>query len=238
MPNWFGRHKAFGKSKREVDSRKENQSGASDTFMVYRNATSNEMLQRLWLRSLTFCIAFGVVVVLAFGTWFPTASIAVAVLLAGGSLLIGALLGFLFGVPRSAPPSEGKTAKSKDRTEDRTEPAGDAPDPNRYRPNTNLEEVSDWLTKILVGVGLTQLGTAPARAVAFGQYLGPSLGGGQIGERIGGLWNTVSLLALIVESFVLNVGSVLGISCQCIGSNRHSPSINRRTGEFIVGHRL
>ncbi len=25
-----------------------------------------------------------------------------------------------------------------------------------YRSNTNLEQISDWLTKILVGVGLTQ----------------------------------------------------------------------------------
>jgi tetratricopeptide (TPR) repeat protein len=35
--------------------------------------------------------------------------------------------------------------------------------------NTSLEQISDWLTKILVGVGLTQLATIPGRLWALGQ---------------------------------------------------------------------
>jgi uncharacterized membrane protein len=48
----------------------------------------------------------------------------------------GAFIGFLFGVPRVNPA------------------AGENSD---LRPNTNIETVSDWLTKILVGVGLINL---------------------------------------------------------------------------------
>jgi len=31
----------------------------------------------------------------------------------------------------------------------------------KYMPNTNLEDVSDWLTKIIIGVTLTQLTKIP-----------------------------------------------------------------------------
>ncbi len=58
------------------------------------------------------------------------------------ALLAGGLLGFLFGIPkvnRQYAPGDNNT-KSR-----------------RYFPNTNLEEISDWLTKIIIGVGLTQL---------------------------------------------------------------------------------
>jgi hypothetical protein len=55
-----------------------------------------------------------------------------------GCLASGALVGFIFGVPRWI------------------QPAG-AVERARYEPNTNIEQLSDWLTKILVGVGLVQL---------------------------------------------------------------------------------
>jgi tetratricopeptide (TPR) repeat protein len=55
------------------------------------------------------------------------------------NLLIGGLLGFLFGIPRI-----GKNNSTYKENE-------------KYKPNTNLEEISDWLTKIIVGLGLSQL---------------------------------------------------------------------------------
>jgi uncharacterized membrane protein len=48
-------------------------------------------------------------------------------------IAIGALIGFLFGVPRVNPAAKTNSALVT---------------------NTNIEQVSDWLTKILVGVGL------------------------------------------------------------------------------------
>ncbi|HKQ78056.1 MAG TPA: hypothetical protein VJ810_30440 [Blastocatellia bacterium] len=62
--------------------------------------------------------------------------------MAGASTLAGAVIGFLFGVPRRHDSASN----------------GDNPgsDITTYRPNTNLEQISDWLTKIIVGVGLIQ----------------------------------------------------------------------------------
>ncbi len=63
----------------------------------------------------------------------------------------GALLGFLFGVPRALQGDEGK--------------AGPV--------NTNLEQISDWLTKIIVGVSLTQLAEIPGFLLKVATELAP-----------------------------------------------------------------
>lgn len=74
------------------------------------------------------------------------------VLILGAFFLFGALIGFLFGIP-----------KEKN--------GGTNPDANTgVGTNTNLEQISDWLTKIIVGVGLTQLNSIPGffkRAAVF-----------------------------------------------------------------------
>ena len=71
------------------------------------------------------------------------------VLVALAALVIAAFGGFLFGIPRAL-----QQAPSANAT-----PVGAAPGAApRYAVNTNLEEISDWLTKIIVGVGLIQLG--------------------------------------------------------------------------------
>lgn len=80
------------------------------------------------------------------------------------SLLAGAAAGFLFGIPKS-----GLTTKSEPKAADTAGTPGAAGEsragsPTRRaetslgaRPNTNLEEVSDWLTKIIVGLTLVNL---------------------------------------------------------------------------------
>ncbi|MEV7600556.1 hypothetical protein AB0O91_24605 [Kitasatospora sp. NPDC089797] len=75
----------------------------------------------------------------------------------GAATVLGGALGFLFGVPRVRNGSG--------------EPQGS------YAPNTNLEQVSDWLTKVLLGVGLTQLGSLGERLHQLGTALAPALGG-------------------------------------------------------------
>jgi hypothetical protein len=51
----------------------------------------------------------------------------------------GSLIGFLFGVPRFQNESEQRIANSV------------------YIPNTNLEQISDWLTKIIIGATLVEI---------------------------------------------------------------------------------
>ena len=70
-------------------------------------------------------------------------SASVALMVALACLVVGGALGLLFGIPRAG-------------RDDLPEGDGGAAMP--FRANTNLEEISDWLTKILVGVGLIQLG--------------------------------------------------------------------------------
>ena len=55
-----------------------------------------------------------------------------------------------------------------------------------YRPNTNLEQISDWLTKILVGVGLVQFTTLARHAGDLVAFLGEPFGGDPYGETFAG----------------------------------------------------
>jgi len=62
-------------------------------------------------------------------------TISICAMIAFTSLIVGAFVGFIFGIPRTP-----ATKSSKD-----------------IGANTNLEEISDWITKIIVGVSLVQL---------------------------------------------------------------------------------
>lgn len=71
--------------------------------------------------------------------------------------LAGTLLGFLFGIPRALtePPPTVVADPTREGGAARVDPG--------FSHNTNLEQISDWLTKIVVGVSLVQ-----ARDIARG----------------------------------------------------------------------
>ncbi|MEU4693856.1 hypothetical protein [Actinoplanes sp. NPDC023714] len=96
--------------------------------------------------------------------------LASGLMFAGAAAVAGGLLGFLFGVPRAATGSDGDTA---------------APG-RRYRANTNLEQISDWLTKILVGVGLVQIGELSRIGGTLLNGIAPALGGTATSVPFGG----------------------------------------------------
>ncbi len=79
-----------------------------------------------------------------------------------GAFAVGGLIGVLFGVPHSAEKSTSSTGSGS---------------PWGLLPNTSLDQISDWLTKILVGVGLTQLYGIPSKLQALAGYLAPVFGG-------------------------------------------------------------
>jgi len=66
-----------------------------------------------------------------------------AAMIFAASYLAGSLLGFLFGIPRAMSSDVVSNPEDRDR---------------RLIANTNLEQISDWLTKIIVGATLVQLG--------------------------------------------------------------------------------
>jgi hypothetical protein len=86
---------------------------------------------------------------------------ATALVMGSSAFLVGGFTGFLFGIPRTitAPgpnPSTGVT---------------------QFQGNTNLEQVSDWLTKIIVGVGLVQIGRIIPALSKFTESMKAPLGG-------------------------------------------------------------
>jgi hypothetical protein len=96
--------------------------------------------------------------------------LASGLMLAGAAAVTGGLLGFLFGVPRSSLDPVGGSGRAE----------------RRYRANTNLEQISDWLTKILVGVGLIQLGQLRHLGGELLNGVAPALGGTATSLPFGG----------------------------------------------------
>ena len=97
--------------------------------------------------------------------------------LSAAAFLMGGVLGFLFGIPHTARDSASSASEAQ------------------YRGNTNLEQVSDWLTKIIVGVGLVQIGRAlPALSKLASDLKAPL--GGQASSAAFGLGTAISYALL------------------------------------------
>jgi hypothetical protein len=88
------------------------------------------------------------------------------------ALAAGGLVGFLFGVPRNRT-STGSDSSTATNVPARTDATGQA------LPNTNLEQISDWLTKVLVGVSLAQIGNIGSGASRLFQAMARGLGAGE-----------------------------------------------------------
>jgi hypothetical protein len=99
---------------------------------------------------------------------------AVASMIGVASLISGALLGFLFGIPRAL---QQDTVEEPSETEQVGLEKKGKPPKIAYRVNTNLEQISDWLTKILVGVGLTQISEVPSALRKYAEFTSVGLGG-------------------------------------------------------------
>lgn len=84
------------------------------------------------------------------------------------SIIFGLLFGFLFGVPKA---KGKKILVDRPLSENKEESVN-----SNYDTNTNLEDISDWLTKIIVGVGLTQLQNIDPALGKLSDYLSFSLG--------------------------------------------------------------
>lgn len=120
-----------------------------------------------WL-ALIVAPALGIAVTLMHATGARDISIlALSLMVAAASTLVGGLLGFLFGVPRAANDNSDRDGASPP-----------SPTRARYRANTNLEQISDWLTKILVGVGLIQLASLRRVGGDLVEAVSPALGTG------------------------------------------------------------
>jgi CheY-like chemotaxis protein len=109
--------------------------------------------------------------------------------------LLTIIVGFVFAVPRTR--------------------AGFVPtDTERYESNDNLVQISDWLTKLLVGAGLVQLTQLPGALADLGDFLKPGIGlsyaeayvvsavlyGAATGFATGYLWTRLRFRPLLEQS--------------------------------------
>jgi hypothetical protein len=126
-----------------------------------RNTDPYEKAWRRVLPTLGIAGVIGIVIYAAqFGRREFTLVIGSGLLVAGAAALAGGVIGFLFGIPRTVPGASAPGATG-----------------TQYQGNTNLEQISDWLTKILVGIGLVQIGHAPAALGRLAAQLKGGFGG-------------------------------------------------------------
>jgi hypothetical protein len=83
----------------------------------------------------------------------------VTILWSGVFLMVGGMIGFLFGVPSARPQTDASPAEA------------------HLQINTNLEQISDWLTKILIGLALVNLKDLPDQLGRLTAYVAKGLDG-------------------------------------------------------------
>jgi hypothetical protein len=126
-----------------------------------------------WALNFYVAMFIGLLAAAAYGATVSWAAVLAGLLLSGAALLAGVLLGFVFGIPRQLQLEESKVVASADQASSSSVSAR-----VRYQGNTNLEQISDWLTKILVGVGLTQFGSIASGAGRLIGNVAPAFGDG------------------------------------------------------------
>lgn len=111
------------------------------------NALALFFKKQLWSTMLFICLTLGIVGIFMHNgvrhpDKFSWEYLGNGLMLAGACFFAGGLGGFLFGIPRTV--QAGASGEEVD-----------------YRINTNLEQISDWLTKIIVGLTLVNLQQIP-----------------------------------------------------------------------------
>ncbi len=102
------------------------------------------------VKTLALGLLVGLIATLAYSIGAAEAnweSLSVSAMIALAAAAAGGFFGLLFGVPRTLQAEPGSASVG---AQERSFAIG---------ANTNLEQISDWLTKIIVGVTLTQLGS-------------------------------------------------------------------------------
>ncbi|MGD0519963.1 MAG: hypothetical protein ABSA48_01790 [Terracidiphilus sp.] len=162
---------------------------------------------RDFLVAMIILAAIGCVVILLYSLRFWSSGqilriLGVGMLVAGAALLSGFLLGFIFAIPRVGD-QKGRTTSAR---------SEGSPAPDSVAFNANLVEISDWLTKIIVGVGLVELHSIPGMLGELSYYLAPGLqpapcaGGASCAESL--ISGQAAGLAIVIFYFAL--GFLLG----------------------------
>lgn len=120
-----------------------------DNFIKRKEKIINAA-ERSTLLTLLGGIVFGLIGLIGYPLTFASAGtlMYIGILIAGAALVTGFFTGTLFGIPK----------RNNNGTTD-------------YALNNSLVEIADWLTKIIVGLGLVNLKQVPAYLLQMGDYV-------------------------------------------------------------------
>lgn len=182
---------------------------------------SSNYLRYLWTSIwLSFGTLLGIVFVVLFAIQ-DNLNAGMLLLWAFAFLVIGGLLGFIFSVPKiitdTPPPPPAIPPPG---------PSGPAPDPvghganapttgnlkltpigkAKAQENTNLTQISDWLTKILIGAGLVQLREVPG----FVHHIAIVMGSGISTSNGGTTGNAGTIMSAAIILYFITWGFICG----------------------------
>jgi TRAP-type C4-dicarboxylate transport system permease small subunit len=116
---------------------------------------------RAFVRASAAILLIGFIALIASQHTGLIAAVGIGIQIVLAAAAVGAALGFVFALPR---------VLSKDLKPELSAVGADARQP-LLGSNTNFEKVSDWLTTIIVGVGLTQLAQIDGALYRFREFL-------------------------------------------------------------------
>jgi hypothetical protein len=165
-------------------------------------------------RVFRFALAFAALLLAAYGVTLKSYTLlTIEALIGTATLSVGGLLGFLFGIPRTTRPRSTEVPGSEDgRRETTTTP---------YEPSNNLEQVADWLAKILVGVGLVELGT-----------LGGALA--KVGDQVAKAVTPTPMGTAVVTEVTIIIFATIGFLASFLWTRIYYGGIQARADNDIV----
>jgi hypothetical protein len=130
---------------------------------TYRlRATGKERVPATVIFNVTLFLVGGLIII-SFATYRSGRDWAASMIWCLACLALGSAAGFLFGIPRSRVPGTAAHAVAA------------ATSTQSVSSETAIEQISDWLTKIIVGVGLANLTRLPSLLDKWAGYAGLSL---------------------------------------------------------------
>jgi hypothetical protein len=130
--------------------------------------------RRLPLKALTTAVGSATLLLLAYAYAIHSILVGVLLLMAAGlGLLIGSVVGFLFAIPGNQPMAIDGSEGSAQHTsitdgQSRVQAV-------HYAPSTKLNEIADWLVKMLVGAGLVGARQIGQTVAQLGELLAGSI---------------------------------------------------------------
>src|SRR5262245_51810865 len=150
-------------------------------------------------------------------------------------LVSGAVIGFLFGIPRVLQEAR-KTEEPQVNHRAEIKPLS-----YRMQVNTNLEQVSDWLTKIIVGVGLIELKNIPDYMNRAANFIVNGLDGGATTDVFAGAMIIYFALLGFLSSYLLTrlyLTSAFKRADEAVvliaGNELTVQEVNQQVGDFIA----